>query len=460
MIVHKKRILLISAYMFVLFLNSSIIISTVYAQEENCPKEQRLQDDTSHKKREGRYYAFLPGFGYSPDMGLIVAGIAGVFDNGQNDDPYFDQTPYESMIIISPSWSTRGMASMLLDYDAPYFHNSLYRIRGRLWYMRNIVEQYFGIGRSTMNDLSTPDGQHFNDYMAYNDEISLITDGRTNAYYNYYLHEYVLGTLNVERDIMNGKSRTGAGFYFSKVWNRDYTNKKVKGKSSTNSSDREDAIQEETLLMHDYRLKKITGFKGGWDNSLRLSFAYDTRDFESNPRSGMFHDIYLSMSNAIMGSDFNYNITTVTTRFFYSPKFFTRNLILYSRFLSCVKSGDVPYFMMNYIPTSDKHMYGLGGEYTMRGYRLSRFVGKVMTLANFETRWIFKDFMIGDGLFELMAVPFIDIGRVDDTISRINLNGLKYAYGISLRIAYSQSFVVSFDFGFSAEEFSSFYITF
>jgi hemolysin activation/secretion protein len=96
----------------------------------------------------------------------------------------------------------------------------------------------------------------------------------------------------------------------------------------------------------------------------------------------------------------------------------------------------------------------------MRGYRLSRFVAPVMAFGNVEARWVFTDVVIGDQLLEFMGIPFLDFGRVYDNVGNTTLGGMKYAYGIGLRLAWSQSFVVSFDFGFSDEEKGSFYVTF
>lgn len=47
----------------------------------------------------------------------------------------------------------------------------------------------------------------------------------------------------------------------------------------------------QTKLKADNETGEIHGFRGGWDNSVRLGLAYDTRDLEPNPRSGMFHDL-------------------------------------------------------------------------------------------------------------------------------------------------------------------------
>jgi hypothetical protein len=63
---------------------------------------------------------------------------------------------------------------------------------------------------------------------------------------------------------------------------------------------------------------------------------------------------------------------------------------------------------MNYMPTTGKHIYGLGGEYTLRGFRQSRFVAPVMAFGNVEARYVFADVTLGGQFIELM------LGRTDE----------------------------------------------
>ena len=420
----------------------------------------RISDKELDKKREGDYFTVFPGPGYSPDLGFILAALVGYYNNGKRNDMYFAYAPYKHALTLLLSWSTKGMYSILADWDAPYFKQTHYRVRARLWFMRNLTEVYFGTGEASLQKLTTPEGRIYSKFSHYFDDLLLIEDSETDAYYNFYLNEYLLCNLNVERDILGGLYRIAGGISASKVWIHDYTGENVPAKKNPNASKRVEAPMRQTKLREDYLAGQIIGFNGGWNNNLRLGLAYDTRDLESNPRNGMFHDIFFILSDNVIGSKFDYSVTTFTTRFFYSPLQKYLDLIMAARLTYSVKTGCIPFFVMNYIPTTDKHIYGLGGEYTIRGFRLSRFTGPIMAFGNFEMRYVFTAFKIREQLIELMLVPFIDYGRVYDNVKHSTLNNMKYAYGIGLRSGINQSFVLSFDFGFSEEEQMVFYMTF
>src|SRR5205814_5554688 len=71
-----------------------------------------------------------------------------------------------------------------------------------------------------------------------------------------------------------------------------------------------DAIEQETKLAEDDRLGKIRGFDGGWDNSLRIGLAYDSRDYEPDPTSGILAQAFISGAVRAIGSEFNYGQST------------------------------------------------------------------------------------------------------------------------------------------------------
>jgi hypothetical protein len=411
------------------------------------------------KKREGRYFNGLPAVAYSPELGFILAGMAGFYNNGRRDDGFFSITPYRTALTILASASTRGMASLQVIGDAPYFLDSAFRVRARIYFSRNPVETYFGTGETTMGQLSAPDGRAYSSYADYYDDLLRIRDGSTNAYFDYYLSRLLLGEVLVERNLSRF-FRAAAGLTVSRHWIHDYTRDFVPGVTDSGEADREDAVMGTTRLRADYESGLIYGFEGGMSTCLRLGMAFDSRDLEPFPRRGMFHDLLLTWSPRFLGSDSAYSITCLTTRFYASPFPDALDLVLAARLGLVVKSGEVPFYKMNSIPSTDRSVIGLGGEYTLRGFRLSRFSGPVFSLGNLEARLIFASFALGADRIELAAVPFLDFGRVHDRLSGLSLKGLKLCGGLGLRAVVSQSFVVSMDVGFSAEESFSIYMTY
>lgn len=424
---------------------------------DSLDERRRIPERQLAQKKEGRSIVVLPGPGYSPDLGLILAALAGYYQNGTRDDPYFAYAPYEYAATLLLSWSTEGMYSALAEWDAPYIRNTPYRIRARFWYQRNPIEPYFGVGAETLQPLTTPEGHTYTSYDEYLEDLQRIEDGATDAYYNVYLNRRFLASLGVERDLLRGRVRAGVGLTASRYWITDYTGREVPGTPSPGSDEREDAPMRQTKLRADYEAGEIRGFRGGWDNSVRIGLAYDTRDLEPNPRSGMFHDVLIMGSSELLGSATNYAVATLATRFYYTP-FTAPEVILAPRLVYSAKWGEVPFFVMNTIPTTDKHIDGLGGEHTLRGFRQSRFVGPIMAFGNLEARYVFTHFTVAGQFIELMGVPFVEVGRVYDAVGATTLNHLKWSYGGGLRAAVNQSFVLALDFGFSEEDKGLFYL--
>ncbi|MFC1566825.1 BamA/TamA family outer membrane protein [bacterium] len=416
--------------------------------------------DALDQKKEGSYWAVIGGPAYNPDLGLIIALLTGYYYNGYRADERFNCTPYINALTFSVSGSTKGMYSFLCDWDAPYYKHSVYRVRGRILYMKNLVDTYFGIGEETLEKLQTPNGKTFTKYNDYYDNLSVIQNGQTDAYYNFFRSETAVGNINVERDMFSRFFRLICGVYISKVHIHDYTGDTVSAKLEVGSSDRDEASMRTTKLLQDYQSNKIIGLGESWNNNLRFGMAYDTRDYEVNPKKGMFHDLFYILSSENVLSDFDYTITTLTMRSFVSPLDKYLNLVLAARLMYSIKNGDVPFYVMNNMPSSDRHVTGLGGETTLRGFRQNRFIGPVMMLGNIEFRYSFWDFYIKKELMSIMIVPFWDFGRVFNNFENTTLKNIKYSYGLGFRASYNQGFILSIDFGVSSEESMSFYLNF
>jgi hemolysin activation/secretion protein len=141
-----------------------------------------------------------------------------------------------------------------------------------------------------------------------------------------------------------------------------------------------------------------------------------------------------------------------SVRGFYSPIPELADLVLAGRVVYEVQTRGTPFTSMSNLPFIDDNHTGLGGFRTLRGYRDSRFVGPVIALTNYELRWTFLRFRALKQSFGLIAVPFLDIGRVFDNVSSFNLTEWKRTQGGGLRIAWNEATIVMVDYGFSDED--------
>jgi hemolysin activation/secretion protein len=149
----------------------------------------------------------------------------------------------------------------------------------------------------------------------------------------------------------------------------------------------------------------------------------------------------------------------LSVRGFYSPIPRYADLVLAARGVYEVQTTGTPFFSQTLMPFIDDNHAGLGGFRTLRGYAQNRFVGPVMALTNYEVRWTFAKFRLLHQGFGLMAVPFVDIGRVFDDVGQTTLGGWKRTEGGGLRIAWNEATVIMADYGFS-DEGSALYVNF
>jgi outer membrane translocation and assembly module TamA len=102
------------------------------------------------------------------------------------------------------------------------------------------------------------------------------------------------------------------------------------------------------------------------------------------------------------------------------------------------------------LPT-DERKEGLGGWQSLRGYHFNRFVGEVQIQGNLELRWSLPDFTVWDQHLRPMLSPFVDAGRVFDTVRRFSVKDWKITGGMSVRLAWNLATIISFDYGIGSE---------
>ena len=142
-----------------------------------------------------------------------------------------------------------------------------------------------------------------------------------------------------------------------------------------------------TRLYTDCAASVIVGCSGGRDDFLRLGISYDTRDFEPDPKAGVFVDAAVDAGTVALGSQYDYVRMMLAARGYWSPDRDDIDLVLAGRGVFEVQTSGTPFFSMDTFPFTEDPRTGLGGQRTMRGFRQDRFVGPVKTLLNGEARW-------------------------------------------------------------------------
>ena len=223
-----------------------------------------------------------------------------------------------------------------------------------------------------------------------------------------------------------------------------------------------DAREAPTRLDRDCAAGLVVGCAGGLDNTLKLGVAFDTRDFEPDPNSGVFVELTGELSGKYTLSAYDWARLTFSPRVYYSPFPKLADLVVAGRFVGSVQSEGTPFFELNQLSFADYNRAGLGGLRTIRGFKQDRFVGPVVALASLEVRWTFYEFDLRLGKrqhFALMLAPFLDVGRVFDSMSDLELKRFRNGQGAGFRIAWNQATIIVVDYGVSREG-STLYVNF
>jgi hypothetical protein len=420
--------------------------------------KSHLDTEDFLKKKEGSYFTGLPLANYDPNTGVGFGARIYYFIDGKRDNPLFAYTPYEHRLFANAFFTTGGLQFHWLDYDAPALFGSPWRVRSQFIYERNTSRNYFGIGERAQ-ELSFPgNAGTFTKFDAYQKAQARIQpDGTTFGLYDKIFFERPFWVMSLERSLLGGILRSLVGLGFTHATVSDYTGNPTDAVDAMGAAAR--APMARGRLRDDCDQGRIAGCSGGWDNTLRLGLAIDTRDFEPDPNKGIFADIAADFGTGALGSQYDYARLMLAVRGYYSPFPRYADLVLAARGVYEIQSQGAPFFSLDTLPFTEDPRIGMGGVRTLRGYKQDRFVGHVMAMTNYEIRWTFAQTRLLGQRFAFIGVPFLDMGRVFDTARHTSFAKWKRAQGLGLRVAWNLSTIVMIDYGVSEED-SGLYINF
>lgn len=417
-----------------------------------------LTDDDYAKKRERTYVTGLPLANYDPSTGYGGGARVYFFQNGERRDPLFGYTPYAHRVFAQVFASTEGVQFHWLDYDAPALLGTPYRVRAGFIFERQTRRFYFGASERTLAPLTLPDGRAFASYSDYERaEREVRADGTTLAAYDRHFFQRPALLVSLERSLLGGAVRPLVGLNFSRATVRDLAGERVSATDARGRAVR--ARSAPTRLTEDCAAGRLRGCAGGWDNGLRLALSLDTRDYEPDPTRGVFIDLTTDVYTRALGSGYDYVRSMAAARVFVSPAPRLARVVVAGRAVLVGQSRGAPFFSMDLFPFTEDTRIGLGGVRTLRGFRQDRFVGPVMALGNLEVRARVADFRVARERFAVIVVPFVDVGRPFDAVSRVGVAGWKRGQGVGVRTAWNLATIVAVDYAVSHED-AGLYVTF
>ena len=160
----------------------------------------------------------------------------------------------------------------------------------------------------------------------------------------------------------------------------------------------------DTLPQIRARFSGITGIEGAQIFAHRLTLLYDTRDNLLTPVRGTYVSLYGELAHNLHSEEADrwFRIALDARQMF--PHASGHMVFVARLLLDRVFSRGVPFYER---PT-------LGGENTLRGFGLNRFIDDNLFLVNLEERIRVFEKRMFDNPIEFELAPFLDVGRVDD----------------------------------------------
>jgi hypothetical protein len=205
---------------------------------------------------------------------------------------------------------------------------------------------------------------------------------------------------------------------------------------------------------------------GGGVNYVKLGLIYDSRDNEPNPMHGVWAEALICTAPRFLANA-NYGFTrlSITHRQYFT---LVKNdlSLAYRISYQGTLDGKPPFYMYPYLITSyslSTTIDGIGGARTLRGMLRNRVVGDGEAYGNLELRWKFYRTQRWNQNFYFGLNAFFDAGQVLGKIpvSKPNMSAndnpsdyfdknaeaMHFTYGLGLRIAMNQNFILAADYG-------------
>ncbi len=350
-------------------------------------------------------YSVIPAVTYNRDDGLGM-GLLGVL--ADFEEQYW---PYRFRLEVLTFYYLREEVNGNLELpthvhwvlvDFPGLLGPLVRIRFQAGYA-SLNRFYYGLG----NDTPASEGSgRFYQFERAGPPIELTT--RVTLPYNFYLVGIAQFTYN-----------------FIEVFDGSKLESDIDGDAGTFTRDALFGASEHALLL------------------FKLSLEWDTRDHETVPRSGMFHEVQLQGGFGVP-EDFGFGAVSLTSRFYQS--LWREYLVVAARVLADLYFGRPPFYLMPY----------LGDPWSVRGVPAGRYRGKVRVVGNLELRSRFAAVQAGGHQFHFGVAAFVDTGRVwTDYDAHPELDGkghgLKVGIGGGLRFQWGETVILRFDTAWSPD---------
>ena len=427
---------------FTFFLISMLVLS-VSAQEKKV-------------KTGWKFGGALPAITFDSDLGFQYGALVEFFNYGDGSKypDWFDHTYTEV------SRFTKGSATYRFMYESNHLIPGV-QMTSDLSYLPDQASHFYGFNgyESVFNK----------DWM---DEES--TTYRTRMFYRFERNQFRF--KNDFQGILSGDHlKWSAGFAFQNFKNSSVNIDKLnKGKDVKLPS-----VTAEPGLFERYQKMKLIPddeANGGWVNTIKAGFIWDSRDNKPNPMKGLWAEIGVEAAPSFLGNNWSFSKLYITHRQYFTLIENDLSLVYRLGYQATI-SGQAPFFYQSQVITSrltGSSSEGLGGASTLRGVLRNRVLGDAFFMGNIELRWkpVYFKFLKQDCYLGLNG--FYDFGKVTKNIELPNnlettFNALynlplvpgenfsdyfkpgtekfHQSAGVSIMLVMNQNFVIAIDIG-------------
>jgi hypothetical protein len=157
----------------------------------------------------------------------------------------------------------------------------------------------------------------------------------------------------------------------------------------------------------------LVGRNGGITSGLGLAIAWDTRDNNFFPSTGVYYEVCLTNFFEFLGSNFDYSKKVIDLRHYYNPT--SDNVIAIQAYL-LAESRTPPFYDLGL----------LGGSKLMRGTILGRYRDKIYYTVQAEYR-------MPELIWRFGLILMAGFGDVAPSLSKIEILTVKPTYGLGIR---------------------------
>lgn len=290
-------------------------------------------------------------------------------------------------IRLIASVTEKTERKFLLDYQTLFLNGGQYSLEGNVGFFKNGTARFFGIGNQTR------------------------TDQETN-----YTDRELLGFITGGLYVGPGRRVT---------WTERLRNVEVQV----------GAVPKIPYTQSVFPAIKGTGGATVWGH--KLAFLDDTRDDTLTPTVGSYLALFMELAQSLTA-----DTNTVFSRYGFDYRVLLPNqtkqytFVFRARLDATVGGAEIPFFERS----------SLGGQTSLRGFGVGRFVDNHALVFNFEERIQLFHLKVFGTVAEVETAPFLDVGKVTDTFRYRAFSNYEANPGIGFRAIARPNVVGRVDF--------------